>query len=175
MNSLERLPSGARRVQRNSENEMRNVRSLPLQDPLRGTNRFSQKILMMKAECDNHQRTLHQLGATVTSAKEYAERCKTERDEIAAAMRRYNPEVIHRQEELHLSAEVAVRHNPLVGKKSKQPANIRDNVRQELSYLVPLKPAKKKEGVAKVSPYLCRTQVVADRECLSSCSSSRSG
>lgn len=129
----------------------------------------------MKAECDNHQRTLHQLGATVTAAKEFAERCKTERDEIAAAMRRYNPEVIHRQEELHLSAEVAVRHNPLVGKKSKQPANIRDNVRQELSYLVPLKPAKKKEGVAKVSPYLCRTQVVADRECLSSCSSSRSG
>ncbi|EIW53954.1 uncharacterized protein TRAVEDRAFT_74287 [Trametes versicolor FP-101664 SS1] len=132
MNSLERLPSGARRVQRNSENEMRN------------------KILMMKAECDNHQRTLHQLGATVTSAKEYAERCKTERDEIAAAMRRYNPEVIHRQEELHLSAEVAVRHNPLVGKKSKQPANIRDIVRQELSYLVPLKPPKKKDGVAKL-------------------------
>ncbi|OJT01659.1 hypothetical protein TRAPUB_7917 [Trametes pubescens] len=65
-------------------------------------------------------------------------------------MRRYNPEVIHRQEELHDSAEMAVRHNPPVGVTAKRPGNIRDSVRQELSYLVPLNPPKKKEGVAKL-------------------------
>ncbi len=129
----------------------------------------------MKAERDTLQRTTHQLGATVTAAKEFAESCQTERDEILAAMRRYNPEVIHRQEELHDSAEMAVRHNPPVGVTAKRPGNIRDSVRQELSYLVPLNPPKKKEGVAKVSSYFCQPRIINNRKRHLSCSSSRSG
>ncbi|KAI0359257.1 hypothetical protein OH77DRAFT_1419726 [Trametes cingulata] len=70
-----------------------------------------------------------------------------ERDDLLDAMDRYNPEVTHRQEELHAVRDMAkIHHHPLEKVTAKSPKEIREKLRHELSYLIPLEPLRRSDG-----------------------------